>query len=101
MFFDDPPSAFASLARWLAPGGRFAFAVWGRPADNPWAGIVRETVAEVIDVPSPDLDAPGPFRYGDPDKLLRLLERAGLGELEVCDWRGVLRVLPASVYDSR
>ena len=28
MFFDDPPAAFANLVRWLAPGGRFAFAVW-------------------------------------------------------------------------
>jgi hypothetical protein len=27
IFFDDPPAAFANLARWLAPGGRFAYAV--------------------------------------------------------------------------
>src|SRR4051794_20510432 len=32
MFFEDPPSALANLGRWLAPGGRFAFAVWGPPA---------------------------------------------------------------------
>ena len=25
MFFDDPEAAFANLARWVAPGGRFAF----------------------------------------------------------------------------
>jgi len=29
MFFNDPSAAFANLRRWLVPGGRFAFAVWG------------------------------------------------------------------------
>ncbi len=41
MFFDDPPTAFANLVRWLAPGGRFAFAVWGPPAENPWITSTR------------------------------------------------------------
>src|SRR4051812_39501567 len=31
MFFDDPLAAFSNLARWLAPGGRPAFAAWGPP----------------------------------------------------------------------
>jgi SAM-dependent methyltransferase len=62
MFYDDPPSAFAKLARWLSPGGRFAFAVWALPADNPWMTSVREAAAEAIDVPPPDPEAPGPFR---------------------------------------
>ena len=48
MFFEDPPAAFANLARWLAPGERFAFAVWGRPAENPWMTTVPEVVAEII-----------------------------------------------------
>jgi ubiquinone/menaquinone biosynthesis C-methylase UbiE len=29
MFFDDPLGAFANLVRWIAPGGRFAFAALG------------------------------------------------------------------------
>ena len=38
MFFDDPPAAFANLVRWLVPGGRFAFAVWGvQPTIRGWA----------------------------------------------------------------
>lgn len=99
MFFDDPPAAFANLVRWLVPGGRFAFAVWGRPAQNPWMATVREAVAEVVDVPSPDPEAPGPFRYAETDKLLNLLDRAGFGELDVRDWRGALLIgggLPAA-----
>ncbi|MDQ1473975.1 MAG: hypothetical protein QOJ99_5455 [Bryobacterales bacterium] len=99
MFFDDPPAAFANLARWLAPGGRFAFAVWGPLAENPWMTTVREVVAEIIDMPPPEPQAPGPFRYAEADKLLVLLDRAGFGEMEVGDWRGALPIgggLPAA-----
>jgi SAM-dependent methyltransferase len=92
MFFDDPPAAFANLFRWLAPGGRFAFAAWGRPADNPWMTSVRDAAAEVVDVPPPDPEAPGPFRYADADKLLTLLHGAGFAELEARDWRGALPI---------
>jgi SAM-dependent methyltransferase len=90
MFYDDPPSAFAKLARWLSPGGRFAFAVWALPADNPWMTSVREAAAEAIDVPPPDPEAPGPFRYAGAEKLLALLAAAGFGGLEVRDWQGLL-----------
>jgi SAM-dependent methyltransferase len=99
MFFDDPPAAFANLVRWLRPGGRFAFAAWGRPAENPWIASVRQVVAEVIDLPQPDPEAPGPFRYGEADNLVTLLLRAGFGEVDVSDWRGALSIgggLPAA-----
>jgi len=92
MFFDDPPAAFANLARWLAPGGRFAFAVWGRLAENPWMTTVRDSVAEIVDLPSPEPGAPGPFRYAEADTFLTLLDRAGFGELAVTDWHGALSI---------
>jgi SAM-dependent methyltransferase len=92
MFFDDPHAAFANLVRWLQPGGLFAFAVWGRPSDNPWMTSVREVVARVIEMPQTDPEAPGPFRYADSDKLLALLDRAGFTKLDVRDWRGALPI---------
>jgi len=99
MFYADPAGAFANLARWLAPGGRFAFAVWGRALDNPWQSMVREIAAEVVDLPKPDPAAPGPFRYAEPEILISLLDRAGLTELRVSDWHGTLAIgggLPAA-----
>jgi SAM-dependent methyltransferase len=90
LFFDDPPTAFANLVRWLAPGGRLALAVWGQPDDNPWTSSVRDVVMEFIDLPQPAPDAPGPFRYADAGTLLALLEGAGLDHLDVHDWRGAL-----------
>ncbi len=92
MFFDDPPAAFANLVRWLAPGGRFAFATWGPLAENPWMTSIRQVVAEIVDLPKPDPEAPGPFRYADSDKLVALLDAAGFDELNVSDWRGALPI---------
>jgi len=98
MFFDDPTAAFANLFRWLAPGGRFAFAAWGPLPENPWMTTVREVVAKIIDLPPPEPEAPGPFRYAEAEKLLALLDRAGFDKLEVAGWRGALAIgggLPA------
>jgi SAM-dependent methyltransferase len=92
MFFDDAPAAFRNLSGWLVPGGRFAFAVWGPLADSPWVTTVRDVVAGFVDVPRPGPDAPGPFRYGQPDTLLKLLREVGFGEVEVSEWRGGLAI---------
>lgn len=101
MFFAAPQAAFANLLHWLAPKGRFAFAAWASPADNPWMTNLREAAAEVVEVPPLDLEGPGPYRYADAGKLLALLERVGFGELGVHDWRGHLRVggSPADAAD--
>ncbi len=92
MFFDDASAAFKNLARWLVPGGRFAFAAWGRLSENPWMVTVRDAVAEVVEVPKADPEAPGPFRYADADKLLTLLQQSGFGDLNVTDWHGSLKI---------
>jgi SAM-dependent methyltransferase len=99
MFFDDAQAAFENLARWLAPGGRFAFAVWGPTSDNPWMTSVRDVAARFVELPKADPQAPGPFRYGDTDALVALLDRAGFSQLAVRDWRGTLPIggkLPAA-----
>jgi SAM-dependent methyltransferase len=92
MFYDEPRAAFTNLVRWLAPGGRLAFAVWGAPSENPWMTTVRDVVATIVDLPPSDPDAPGPFRYGDANKLLDLLGGAGVGDLHVEEWRRELAV---------
>jgi SAM-dependent methyltransferase len=92
MFFDDAPAAFANLFRWLAPGGRFAFAVWGPTTENPWMTSVRDVVANVVAIPKADPGAPGPFRYAESGKLVALLDQAGFRELNVEDWRGMLSI---------
>src|SRR5262249_8579696 len=63
-----------------------------RLSDNPWMTAVFETVADIIDVPVPEPEAPGPFRYAEADQLLTLLDRAGFNDLAVNDWRGALPI---------
>lgn len=92
MFFEAPHAAFGNLVRWLAPGGRFVFAVWGPASENPWLTTARDVVAQVVELPPTDPEAPGPFRYGNANTLLALLDEAGFSELEVSDWRGPLPI---------
>jgi SAM-dependent methyltransferase len=92
MFFEDAPAAFANLRRWLVPGGRFAFAVWGPLADNVWMTTIRDVVGGIVDLPPIDPRAPGPFRYGHVATLLAQLQGAGFSSLDVADWRGTLPI---------
>lgn len=99
MFFDDPAATFGKLLHWLAPAGRFAFAVWGPPSQNLWMKTVRDVVASIIELPQVLPDAPGPFRYGEVDALLGLLQHAGFVDVAAEQWRGTLPVgggLPAA-----
>jgi SAM-dependent methyltransferase len=90
MFFDNPPVAFANLFNWLTPGGRFAFAVWGRATENPWMTNINQAVSTVVDIPLAPPEGPGAFRYGDKTTLIGLLEEAGFAEIEITDWHGKL-----------
>jgi hypothetical protein len=63
MFFDDPLVAFCQ------PGPKAR----ARAAENPWLTIVRQVVAELIDLPASDSGGPRPLRYADADKLRTLL----------------------------
>ena len=92
MFFEAPEQAFANLLQWMLPGGTLAFAVWGPGKDVAFMSSVREAVAAVIDLPQPDPDAPGPCRYGDPSRLLGMLEAAGFCDCAARTWRGDLQV---------
>jgi SAM-dependent methyltransferase len=92
MFFSEPPAAFANLRRWLVPGGRFAFAVWGPLEDNSWMTATRVSVADVIDLAPIDPSAPGPFRYSDAESFVSLLTRAGFVDVTVTDWRGMVPI---------
>ncbi len=92
MFFDDPRAAFANLARWLKPGGRFAFATWDYPAANPWIKDVGRIASQFVELPPLDPAAPGPFRYAEASVLLTLLELSGFADLNVTNWQGPLAI---------
>lgn len=78
MFFEDTGAAFANIRKALRSGGRMVFAAWGPPPGNPWFGLARKAaVARLGPAEAPDPNAPGPMRFGDPQKVLDLLQQAG------------------------
>lgn len=77
MFFGDPVPAFANIARALRPGGRLALLVWQPPDRNAWMGAFGSALAAGRPVPSPPVDAPGPFALADRDRVSRILSAAG------------------------
>ena len=92
MFFPEADRAFTNIAQWLKPGGRFAFAVWGPPEDNPWMSSIRSVLSQHIELPTPEPHAPGPFRYQDAPAFLQLLERSGFADVQSASWREKLAI---------
>lgn len=82
MFFDDPVAAFGNLRSALAPDGRLAMLVWRELARNEWVSAVRDALAVGRQLPEPPRDAPGPFSFADPDRVLEILEAAGFRDVQ-------------------
>ena len=79
MFFSDPVEAVSQMLRVAKPGSKIAFAVWSGYEENPFFSMVDRFLPGGETVPQKD-DVPGAFRYGEPGKLLSLLEQAGTSE---------------------
>ncbi|MFZ4686102.1 MAG: class I SAM-dependent methyltransferase [Hyphomonadaceae bacterium] len=82
MFFDDPVAAFTHLRRALKPGGRFAFVCWQTAAENPWASLPAQAARKAIGAAATPTDpyAPGPFAFGDRERLEGILGAAGFAD---------------------
>ncbi len=82
MFFPDPERAFQHLRGALRADGRLSFVCWRRLAENPWASVPFDAVVEVLGRPEPPPpDAPGPFSFGDPARVQRILGAAGFRDV--------------------
>ena len=80
----DPAAGMREARRVLAPGGRFALAVWGRADQNPWATIPNEALVGGGYIQPPDRTmAGGIFSLGDPDGLGEMLAEAGFVDVVV------------------
>ncbi len=78
MFFGDPVVAFGNLRTGLVAGGRLRFACWRPIYENPWLRIPLHAVYEHSPhLPKPDPEEPGPFAFGDTERVTRILKAAG------------------------
>ncbi len=84
MFFDDPTRAFANIRTALTPAGRIAFVCWQELDANPWMAVPAAAMARHVELPGGgSAEAPGPFSFGDRDRVLRVLDRAGFTDVSV------------------
>lgn len=79
MFFADPVVAFAHLRGQATPGARLRFTCFRTTAENEWVRLLAAAVP-LPAVPA-DQTAPGPFAFGDPARVERILAAAGWGEI--------------------
>ena len=84
MFFTHPEDAFTNLARWLKPGGRVSMVVWRRVDENPWVMVPLTAVLPWVGkVDRPGPEDPGPFSFGDPQRVRRIFAAAGFRDVEL------------------
>lgn len=82
MFFADPVAAFGHMRRALRPGGRLAFVCWREAALNDWVRLPMGAIRDIVPpLPQPDPEAPGPFSFGDPVRVGRILGLAGFADV--------------------
>lgn len=84
MFFDAPTAAFTNIRAALRTGGRLTFICWRPLAENEWARVPYELAARIVPAGPPEgPEDPGPFSFGDPHRVARILRGAGFGSVEV------------------
>lgn len=85
MFFDDPPAAFANIARAVRPGGRLALLTWQGYERQEWLRTFRDAFAAGRELPPIPTGSPSPLTLSDPDHVRALLAGAGFADVTVAD----------------
>ena len=83
MFALDPAQAAREMHRVLRPNGRVAIAVWAARGDNPWLGLLMDSITECTGIVVPPPGGPGPFALSDADALQKLFADAEFAEIVV------------------
>lgn len=80
MFFPSPVECVRELLRVVKPSRRIAFAVWGYLERNPFHNVLAHVVDRYFPPAPRAPDAPEPFRFAEPGKLLSVLNKAGAAQ---------------------
>ncbi|MEI4507753.1 class I SAM-dependent methyltransferase [Sphingopyxis sp. CCNWLW253] len=83
MFFDDPVAAFTHMRRALKSGGRLAFVCWRGAQENDWVRLPMAAIRDIVQPVPADPNAPGPFAFGDRQKVADILLAAGFTAIDI------------------
>ncbi|MGR4891800.1 class I SAM-dependent methyltransferase [Sphingopyxis sp. LARHCG72] len=83
MFFDDPVAAFAHMRCALKPGGRVAFICWRGAQENDWVRLPMAAIRDIVQPAPADPNAPGPFAFGDRQRLADIVAAAGFTAIDI------------------
>ncbi|MBU0823503.1 MAG: SAM-dependent methyltransferase, partial [Alphaproteobacteria bacterium] len=60
-----------------------AFVCWRSAAENDWVRLPMAAIRDFVPMAPTDPDAPGPFAFGNRDRLTDILTAAGFADIEV------------------
>ncbi len=84
MFFADPAAAFANIRKGLKHEGRVCMVVWRPVKENPWVMTSLAIAGKHAPLPAPlGPDEPGPFSFGNPERVETILETAGFSDIRL------------------
>lgn len=83
MFLDDPVTDFSHMRGALKPDGRVAFVCWRSAAENDWVRLPMAAIRDIVQPAPADPDAPGPFAFGNPERLTNILATAGFADIKI------------------
>jgi ubiquinone/menaquinone biosynthesis C-methylase UbiE len=83
MFFPDTVHCYREALRVLKPGGHFLFNVWDRIAENEFADVVTEALAELFPSDAPRFMARIPHGYHDTERIRDELSAAGFASVAI------------------
>ncbi|MDP9471327.1 MAG: class I SAM-dependent methyltransferase [Chloroflexota bacterium] len=81
MFFPDTSRALGEIRRVLRPGVRATFTAWGPSDRNLFFAGFAGVLATFADLPSPEIGAPGAFRFAKPGALGGALREEGFADV--------------------
>ena len=83
MFFPDKVQGYKEARRVLRPGGRFFFSVWDEIAENEFADVVTQALAEVFPGDPPRFMARTPHGHHDVARIRQELKAAGFADVAI------------------
>lgn len=77
MYMSEPVAALVNAHKALVPAGVVVAALWAEPERVPYSTLPRRLLERYRSLPDIDLEAPGPFRYADLERITRDFAAAG------------------------